>query len=69
TTLLGGNTLIGGGAPADMPSMLQSKRVRPIAVVAKERDKVLPDVPTLIEQGVKFSSWGIIKGISAPPQT
>ncbi len=35
----------------------------------KERDKTMPDVPTLMEQGVDFYTWGSVKGVAAPPNT
>lgn len=55
--------------PASMPH-LKVNRLRPIAVVSKNRSAVLPDVPTLVEGGgppVSFSGWfGVATGAKVP---
>lgn len=46
--------------------MIKSGRVRALGVAAPERSPFLPDVPTLIEQGVDTVGLGWI-GMSGPP--
>jgi tripartite-type tricarboxylate transporter receptor subunit TctC len=69
TTLVGGQTTIGGGHPAEVISQLKAGRVRAIGIATPERDPALPDVPTLKEQGINFYTWGSVKGIAAPKGT
>jgi tripartite-type tricarboxylate transporter receptor subunit TctC len=66
TTLLGGNTTLGGGHSSEIVSQMKDKRLRALAIAATERDKILPDVPTLKEQGIDVAAMGTIKGIAAP---
>lgn len=68
-TLLGGNTIIGSGHPCEIVPQLKAGKLRPIGMATKERDPVLPDVPTLYEQGIPFHIWGSVKGIAVNPQT
>lgn len=68
-TLVGGQTTIGGGHPAEIISQLKAGRIRGIAIATPERDPSLPDIPTLKEQGINFSTWGSVKGIAAPKGT
>ena len=69
TTLMGGQTTMGGGHPSEIIVPLKSNRIRAIAIATPERDPSLPDVPTLIEQGIKFHTWGSVKGIAVPKNT
>jgi tripartite-type tricarboxylate transporter receptor subunit TctC len=69
TTLIGGQTTMGGGHPAEVLPQLKAKRVLPIAIATPERDPALPNVPTLKEQGINFYTWGSVKGIAAPKNT
>ena len=58
------DTAVAGAAP-----FIKSQQVRPIAVSSAQRAPSLPDVPTLIEAGVKdfeFNSW---MGLMAPART
>jgi tripartite-type tricarboxylate transporter receptor subunit TctC len=45
--------------------MIEAGKVRPIAIMADERDPNFPDVPTLEEEGIDFtmSAW---RGIAGP---
>jgi tripartite-type tricarboxylate transporter receptor subunit TctC len=55
--------------PPTVLSHIQSDKLRPLAVAAKQRMALLPDVPTAAEQGVagyEASSWF---GIAAPAGT
>lgn len=47
--VLGGTTPIAVLALSNMVSQLQSGRITPLAVVAKSRSPLFPDVPTLVE--------------------
>ncbi len=69
TTLVGGQTLIGGGHPTEIQSQLKAGNLRAVAIATPERDPVMPDVPTLIEQGINFSTWGSVKGVGFPKET
>jgi tripartite-type tricarboxylate transporter receptor subunit TctC len=69
TTLMGEQTLIGGGHPAEIIPQMKSNRVRAIAIATPDRDPALPNVPTLKEQGINFYTWGSVKGIAAPKGT
>lgn len=69
TSLVGGQTMLGGGAPAELMPQVKAGRVRLLGVSFPERDPVVPDVPTFKEQGVDFSSWGALRAIAAPAGT
>lgn len=69
TTLMGGQTMMGGGHPAEIIPQLKANRVRPIGIATPERDPALPNVPTLKEQGINFYTWGSVKGMAAPKGT
>jgi len=66
TSLLGGQTDIGGGHPADLAAHLKSGKIRAIGIALDQRDPSMPDVPTLIEQGINLNTWGSVKGIAGP---
>ena len=69
TTLMGGQTIMGGGHPAEVIPQMKSNRVRAVGIATPERDPALPNVPTLKEQGINFYTWGSVKGIAAPKGT
>ena len=69
TDLLSGSFMIGGGHPSDVLPYVQSGQLKLIGVATQEREPVFPDVPTLIEQGIDFWSYGSIKGVAVPPET
>jgi tripartite-type tricarboxylate transporter receptor subunit TctC len=69
TTILGGQTVIGGAFASEVIGHLKAKRLRPLAVAIPERDPATPDVPTLKEQGYDVSVWGSVKGIGLPKGT
>lgn len=69
TTLIGGNTVIGTGHSSEIAAPLKDKRVRALGIAAAERDKILPDVPTLREQGINVAATGTMKGIAVAPGT
>lgn len=69
TTLIGGQTLIGGGTPSEIMPQVKSGKLKVLGVCFPERDPVVPDVPTFKEQGIDFSTWGALRGIAAPAGT
>ncbi|WXJ94100.1 hypothetical protein MCACP_05700 [Neomoorella carbonis] len=69
TTLVGGQTVMGGGHPSEVMPHIKAGRLRPIAVALPERDPALPEVPTLKEEGIDFYTWGSVKGVAAPAGT
>ena len=68
-TLLGGNTMIGTGHPAEIMTHIKAGKLRAIGISTVERDPVLKDVPTLREQGIAFDCAGSVKGIALPANT
>jgi len=69
TALLGGEVqLIFGTPPVVMP-FVKSGKVKVIGVTGKERVRYLPDVPTLIESGVRDFNTAPWQGIIAPAKT
>ena len=69
TTVIGGQTMMGGNHPAEVVSPLRANRLRAIGIATPERDPSLPDVPTLKEQGINFYTWGSVKGVAVPRNT
>lgn len=49
-------------------TLIEAGRVRPLAIMADKRDPKFPDVPTLKEMGINWSS-GAWRGIAAPKGT
>ncbi len=69
TSLIGGQTMIGGGTPSEIMPQVKSGKLRVLGVCFPERDPVIPDVPTFKEQGIDFSTWGALRGVAAPAGT
>lgn len=69
TTIVGGQTDIGGAFASEIIGHLKAKRLRPLGIAIPERDPATPDVPTLKEQGIDFTCWGSVKGIGLPKGT
>ena len=69
TDLLSGAYMIAGGHPAEIYTYIESGQMKMIGVATDERDPAYPDVPTLKEQGIDFTSYGSIKGIACPVDT
>jgi tripartite-type tricarboxylate transporter receptor subunit TctC len=69
TALAGGHLVIGGGHPSEVLPHIKAGRFRPVGVALDTRDKALPDVPTLKEQGIDVSTWGSVKGVAVPNGT
>lgn len=68
-TLVGGQTMMGGGHPSEIMPHVKAGRLKVIGVATPERDPSVPDVPTLKEQGVDFYTWGSVKGIAVAAGT
>lgn len=68
-TLVGGQTMIGGGHPSEIMPHVKSGRLKTVGVATPERDPATPDIPTLREQGIPFHTWGSVKGIALPKNT
>lgn len=48
---------------------IKAGRIRPIAITASQRSPVLPEVPTMVEAGLKGFELNFWIGIFAPPNT
>jgi tripartite-type tricarboxylate transporter receptor subunit TctC len=68
TSLLGGHIEAVSVSPAEVSSQLAAGQLRMLAVMAEQRSKTFPDVPTLKEKGVDLSvaTW---RGIVVPKKT
>jgi tripartite-type tricarboxylate transporter receptor subunit TctC len=65
TDMAGGHMLLGVLDTTNTMNHARTGRVRPIAVTGPNRSRGLPDVPTVMEQGVNYSA-GIWTGILGP---
>jgi tripartite-type tricarboxylate transporter receptor subunit TctC len=69
TAVLGGQVDLYAANYGSITGLLNSGKVRPIAVSAKQRWRDLPDVPTLEELGIKDTATDTFQGIFAPAGT
>jgi tripartite-type tricarboxylate transporter receptor subunit TctC len=69
TALLGGNTDFSGQVYAEAMPHVKAGRLKVLAVGTRERDPVIPDIPTFMEEGVNVWTFGAIRGIGAPKDT
>lgn len=53
--------------PQDANEHIASGKARPIAAITERRLKVLPDVPTIREQGIAIPIIANVRGILGPP--
>jgi tripartite-type tricarboxylate transporter receptor subunit TctC len=67
--LLGGHTDFAGNTPSEVLPHVKAGRLRILAVCLRERDPVIPDIPTFMEQGFDVFTMGAIRGIGAPKGT
>lgn len=67
--LIGGNILLAVVDLASGPPQVRAGKLRPIAVTGAKRAAPLPEVPTLVEQGVQFDtmSWYAVFGPPGMP--
>jgi tripartite-type tricarboxylate transporter receptor subunit TctC len=66
TALAGGHLVIGGGHPSEVWPHIKAGRFRPIGIALDKRDSILPNIPTLREQGIDVATWGSVKGVAVP---
>jgi putative tricarboxylic transport membrane protein len=66
--LLSGNVQIIIPQPQDVNEHIAAGRVRPIAALTEKRLTVLPDVPTIKEQGINVPIIANARGVLAPPR-
>ncbi|HYG58723.1 MAG TPA: tripartite tricarboxylate transporter substrate binding protein, partial [Symbiobacteriaceae bacterium] len=69
TTLVGAQTMMGGGHPSEIMPHVKAGRLRAIGVALPTRDPAIGDIPTLKEQGIDFYTWGSVKGIAVAEKT
>ncbi|MES2952797.1 MAG: tripartite tricarboxylate transporter substrate-binding protein [Pseudomonadota bacterium] len=67
--LIGGHVDLGIFALPSIHQHLRSGRLRALAVASTQRDKNLPDVPTLAESGITGFEYEIWYGVFAPSHT
>ena len=66
--LLGGFLDLGESNPAAGKKYFEAKKLKPLGIATEERHVLLPDVPTLKEQGVNVL-FAVNRGICAPLKT
>jgi len=66
--LLGGFIDLGESNPAVGQQYFQTKKLKPLGIATPKRHRLLPDVPTLREQGIDVL-FGVNRGVSAPLNT
>jgi tripartite-type tricarboxylate transporter receptor subunit TctC len=66
--LLGGFIDLGESNPAAGKKYFEAKKLKPLGIATEERHELLPDVPTLKEQGVNVL-FAVNRGICAPLNT
>ena len=69
TDVLSGSYMIGGGHPAEFYTYVESGQMKVLGMASQEREPDFPDVPTFLEQGIDFVTYGSIKGIGCPVGT
>ena len=68
--LLGGHTAFMYASPATAAPHVQAGKVRPLAVTSARRSSLLPQVPTLAEQGIQnaeTASWIVLMAPAKTP--
>jgi putative tricarboxylic transport membrane protein len=68
TALLGGHVEAVAGNPIELNSQLQAKTIRALGVFRATRFAMLPDVPTLQEQGIKVAPFQMWRGVAMPKE-
>ncbi|MBW2427360.1 MAG: tripartite tricarboxylate transporter substrate binding protein [Deltaproteobacteria bacterium] len=66
--LLGGFIDLGESNPAAGKKYFEAKKLKPLGIATEKRHEILPDVPTLREQGVNVL-FAVNRGICAPLKT
>lgn len=71
TEALGNRVVIATNTLPGVLSHVKAGRLRPLAVASRERASQLPEVPTLVEQGINVatSTWfGYVVNVGTPPE-
>ena len=68
TNLIAGQVDIVIPQPQDANEHIAAGRIRPVAAFTERRLRVLPDVPTVREQGIQAPIIANVRGILAPPE-
>ena len=68
-SVVAGHTPIGVGAPTAVSALIADGKLRPLAVTARARTAVLPDVPTLAESGYPDIEGDSFVGFVVPAAT
>ena len=66
--LLGGFIDLGESNPAAGKKYFEAKKLKPLGIATEKRHKLLPDVPTLKEQGINVL-FAVNRGVCAPLKT
>jgi len=69
TALVAGEIDLVFAIMSDVTGQLEGSKVRPIAITTSSRSSILPNVPTMIEAGVKGYDIALWNGLFAPPGT
>ncbi|HSR11724.1 MAG TPA: tripartite tricarboxylate transporter substrate binding protein [Thermodesulfobacteriota bacterium] len=69
TAVLGNHTDFAGNTPSEVLPHVKAGRLRILGVCLRERDPIIPDVPTFMEQGYDVFTMGAIRGVGAPKGT
>src|SRR5699024_518251 len=56
-------------SPAEVRTQLEAGSVKVLAVMSEERQDLIPDVPTLSEEGIDAEPVGTWRGITVPSET
>ncbi|HLH96240.1 MAG TPA: tripartite tricarboxylate transporter substrate binding protein [Xanthobacteraceae bacterium] len=69
TALISGQIELVFAIMSDVLGQVAAKTVRPIAITTAARSPLLPDVPTMMEQGIRDYDISLWNGLFAPPGT
>src|SRR5258708_37650049 len=67
TALISGQVEVVFAIMSDVLGQVAAKTVRPIAITTAARSPLLPDVPTMTEQGIRDYDISLWNGLFAPP--
>jgi tripartite-type tricarboxylate transporter receptor subunit TctC len=67
TALVAGEIDLVFAIMSDVTAQLDGNKVRPVAITTSSRSPIIPDVPTMIESGVKGYDIALWNGLFAPP--
>ena len=68
TALVAGQVDIVVPQPQDANEHIAAGKVRPVAAFTEKRLRVMPDVPTVREQGIEMPIIANVRGVLGPPQ-